>query len=110
MSVKAGAPQISVLGPLLFLVYANDMDESLLSLTRLFADDSSLFYSAATIKDIECIINHDLRMLVRWAAEWLINFNPLKTEVMLFTLRLIESLSNIIFEGTSITFVQNTIA
>ena len=98
MSVKAGVPQGSVLGPLLFLVYANDIAESLLSLTRLFAGDSSLFYSAATIKDIEGIINHNLRMLDRWAAQWLINFNPLKTEVMLFTLRLVDSLPNIIFD------------
>ena len=48
------------------------------------------------VKDIEGIINHDLRMLVSWAAQWLINFNPLKTEAMLFTLRLIESLPNLI--------------
>ena len=61
--------------PLLFLVYVNDIAESLL--TRLFADDSSLFYSAATIKDIEGIINHDLCMLVRWAAQWLINLTLL---------------------------------
>ena len=76
--VNAGVPQGSVLGPLLFLVYVNDISESLLSLTRLYADDSSLFYSAASIIDIEGIINHDLRILVRWAAQWLINFKPLK--------------------------------
>ena len=105
MKVQAGVPQGSVLGPLLFLVYINDIAESLLSLTRLFADDSSLLYSAATIKDIEGIINHDLRMLVSWAAQWLINFNPLKTEVMLFTLKFIESFPNIIFDGTPIKFV-----
>ena len=79
MRAEAGVPQGSVLGPLLLLVYINDIAESLLSLTRLFADDSSLFYSAVTIKDIECMINHDLRMLVSWAARLLINFNPLKT-------------------------------
>ena len=103
--VNAGVPQGSVLCPLLFLVDVNDISESLLSLICLFADDSSLFYSAANIKDIKGIINHDLRMLVSWAAQWLINFNPLKTEAMLFTLRLIESLPNLIFYGTPIKFV-----
>ena len=105
-SVNAGVPQGSVLGPLLFLVYINDISESLLSLTRLFADDSSLFYSATNINDIEGIINHDLRILVRWAAKWLINFNPLKTEGILFTLRLLEHLPNITFDGTPIRFVE----
>ena len=51
-SIFAGVPQGSVLGPLLFLVYINDIAEHLPSLTRLFADDSSLFYSAAHIDDI----------------------------------------------------------
>ena len=49
-------------------MYINNIAELLLSLTRLFADDSSLLYSET---------NHDLRMLA-WAAQWLINFNPLK--------------------------------
>ena len=77
-------------------------------LTRLFADDSSLFYSAATTKDIEDIINHDLRILVSWAAQLLISLNPFKTEVMLFTLRLTGSLPNIIFDGTPINLLQNS--
>ena len=106
MRIKPGVPQGSVLGPLFILVYINDISESLPSLTtRLFADDSSLFYSAATIKDIEGIIIHDLRMLVSLAAQLLINVNPFKTEVMLFNLRFIESFPNIIFDGTPIKFV-----
>ena len=47
--IFAGVPQGSVLGPLFFLVCINDIAKHLLSLTRLFADDSSLFYAAAHI-------------------------------------------------------------
>ena len=62
-SIFAGVPQGSVVWPLLFLVYINDKAKHLLSLTRLFADDSSLFYSSAHIADIAVIINHDLQLL-----------------------------------------------
>ena len=86
-SIFAGVPQGSVLGPLLFLVYINDIAKQLLSLTRLFADDSSLFYAAANIADIAGIINHDLQLLSNWAKQWLVTFNPLKTEAVLFTLK-----------------------
>ena len=46
--------------------YINDIADSLLSLPRLFADDSSLFYSTSSILDIEGIINHDLQLLAAW--------------------------------------------
>ena len=62
-SINAGVPQGSVLGPLLFLIYVNDIADKLLSLTRLYADDSSLYYSASTVGDIEGILNHDLNII-----------------------------------------------
>ena len=46
-----------------FLIYVNDIAESVLSLTRLFADDSSLYFSGSSLDDIEGIMNHDLRIV-----------------------------------------------
>ena len=61
--VTAGVPHGTSLGRLLFLIFVNDISESLLSLTRLFADGSSLYYFAASINDIEGIINHGLALI-----------------------------------------------
>ena len=62
----------------------NDISENLLSLTRLFAYDSSLFFSASNLRDIEGILNHDLIIVTQWARQWMVNFNPNKTEAMFF--------------------------
>ena len=103
----SGLPQGSVLGPLLFLIYVNDIADSLLSLTRLFADDSSLFYSASSIDDIQGLINHDLVLLSRWAKQWLVTFNPSKTEAILFSLRNPDFMPLLKFEYTYVKFVEN---
>ena len=100
-----GVPQGSILGPLLFLVYINDIAKHRLSLTRLFADDSSLFYSAAHIADIAGIINHDLQLLTNWAKQWLVTFNPLKTEAVLFTLKKLDFLPQLVFDNIPIVLL-----
>ena len=105
--IQAGVPQGSVLGPLLFLIYVNDIADSLLSLTRLFADDSSLFYSASSLDDIQGLINHDLILLSQWAKQWLVTFNPSKTEAILFTLRNFDHMPVLKFENTHIKFVES---
>ena len=46
----------------IFCIYINDIAKQLLSLTRLFAGDSSLFYAEANIADIAGIMNHDLQL------------------------------------------------
>ena len=69
--VSAGVAQGSVLVPLLFLIYINDIGEKLLSLSRFFADDTSLGYSSQNVVEIENVINHDLCELNTWSTKWL---------------------------------------
>ena len=88
-------------------MYINDIAKQLLSLTRLFADDSSLFYAAARLSDITGIINHDLIMLSNWAIQWLVKLNSLKTEAVLFTLKYFEAFPQLIFDNTPIKFVED---
>ena len=76
-------------------------------MTRLFADDSSLFYAAANIADIAGIINHDLQMMSNWAKQWLVTFYPLKTEAVLFTLKKLDFFLHLIFVNAVINFVDS---
>ena len=79
------------------LEYVNDIATKLLSLTKLFADDSSLFYAAENIADIAGIIKHDLQLLSNLTGQWLVTFNPLKTEAVLFTLKKLDFIPHLIF-------------
>ena len=76
-------------------------------MTRLFADNSSLFYAAAHTVDIADIINHDLQLLTSWARQWLVTFNPLKTEAVLFTFTKLDFFPQIVFDNISISFVDS---
>ena len=83
LPLNAGVPQGSVLGPLLFLIYINDIADKLLGKTSLYADDISLNYSSSELAQIETVLNNDLKKLKEWAFKWLINFYPAKTKVIL---------------------------
>ena len=67
MTVKYGVPQGSVLGPLLFLVYINDIHKSSEILRfHLFADDTSIFYSRKDLRNIEMTLNNELVKVSEW--------------------------------------------
>ena len=106
LPLKAGVPQGSVLGPLLFLIYVNDITETLLSLTRLYADDSSFYYSATLLQDIEGIINHDLRNVSIWAKQCLVDLNPNTTETVMFSLKRGHGEPVLFFENSRIKIVD----
>jgi hypothetical protein len=102
--LKAGVPQGSILGPLFFLVYVNDITENLLSITRLFADDTSLSQTTSNIADLEGILNHDLQVISFWSRQWLVTFNPDKTEVLFFTNSNNLNKPVLFFEGSQLKF------
>ena len=58
--ISAGDPQMSVINPLLFIIYINDIADKLVSLSRLFADDTSFGYSNQDTMQLKNVIDHDL--------------------------------------------------
>ena len=66
-----------------------------------------MFYSASSLTDLQGIINHDLHVLSAWAKQWLITFNQLKTEAILFILKYYTNFPNIEFDGIPMEFVTD---
>ncbi|MES9993744.1 MAG: reverse transcriptase domain-containing protein, partial [Candidatus Thiodiazotropha sp.] len=87
-SLRAGVPQGSILGPLLFLMFINDIVNDIGSNIRLFADDTSLFIIVDDPMTAAGCINTDLGKISAWASTWLVTFNPSKTESLLFSRKL----------------------
>ncbi|KAK3101919.1 hypothetical protein FSP39_007343 [Pinctada imbricata] len=90
---NAGVPQGSVLGPFLFLIFINDIADNLISLARLFADDTSLLHSSKRLNDIERHIHTDLDTILDWANKWLVTFNPSKTEILVISNRQVSDIN-----------------
>ena len=59
--IKSGVPQGSVLGPLLFLIYINDLPDGITSICKIFADDTSLFTKVLNINESTNKLNTDLK-------------------------------------------------
>jgi hypothetical protein len=77
MNISAGVPQGSVLGPLLFLVYINDLTENISSNIKLFADDASLFTRINNnVNASHERLMSDLEKITEWAHQWKMKFNP----------------------------------
>ena len=81
--VRSGVPQGSVLGPVLFVVFIDDIDENIRSIVLKFADDTKVVARVGTEEDRE-VLRRDLVSLFGWSQDWQMLFNLDKCAVMHF--------------------------
>ena len=82
--VLSGVPQGSVLGPVFFLIFINDLPDNIRSSVRLFADDCVLYRNINSLTDCQ-ILQEDLNSLAQWETDWQMQFNVAKCHSMRVT-------------------------
>ena len=102
LPVTAGVPQGSVLGPLLFLIYINDINLNLESVTKLFADDTRAYLSLEDDFQRGAILNSDLEKISNWATTWKVKFSTPKTDLLNISRRQEPITNQLRFNGTEI--------
>ena len=103
--LTCGVPQGSILGPLLFLIYINDLPQSLSeTASNLYADDTCIYYQHRDIQKIENVLNKEFSSLCEWFIDnkLSIHFGEDKTKAILFTRNKTEAKLNICFQDHSI--------
>ena len=104
--VKEGVPQGSILGPLFFLIYINDLSGNLKSTVKRFADDTSIFHFVKDPSTSAEILNHEFTRISEWEYRWKMSFNPdasKKAQEVLFSNKVTKTNHpNIIFNGNTI--------
>ena len=81
MPVKSGVPQGTVLGPLMFLVYINDINENITSSIQLFPDDRVIYKIVTSMQEAEQL-QDDLHKIYEWTNKWQMELNVDKCTVL----------------------------
>ena len=81
LSVTSGVPEGSMLGPVLFLVFINDLPDHIRSKVRLFADDTAVYLAVSNLEQAK-LLQEDLDRLGEWSLKWDMEFNPSKCTVI----------------------------
>ena len=84
VKVTSGVSQGSVLGPLLFLLYLNDLPEIIQSQVMLSADDTAVYLTVTNMQDSQ-VLQSNLESLQHWERTWDMEFNPGKCQVIHIT-------------------------
>ena len=106
--IEAGVPQGSVLGPLLFLIYINDITCDLQCNRFLYADDTSLVEVVDDPDSTAVKLNCDLECITAWTRDWLVTINPGKTKSITFSAkRLKPTHPTLYFANEAIEIVNN---
>ena len=104
--IEAGVPQGSRLGPLLFIIYINDIIERLESDILIFADDCSLLACGKDPAETAEQLNRDLIKISTWATKWKVKFNAVKSKDMIFSNKLLNNSPPLLFNNNSIERVN----
>ena len=83
--LKCGVPRGSVLGPLLFILFINDLHLAVqYSSAHQFADDTNLLLVEKSLKKLSKKVNRDLKLIVKWVRANKLSLNANKTEIIIF--------------------------
>ena len=99
-------PQGSRLGPLLFILYINDISNNLESDILIFADDTSLLATGSDPAETAAVLNRDLIKISEWANKWKVTFNAAKSKDIIFSNKVLNNSPPLIFNNINIKRVN----